>query len=266
MPHRISGRASASGVITSSPHRFDSMTFDAFAKGLLDRFGQVLPERWRPTPDYEVMFPNRRSYEDFLYHSLGAPPKSLGRVADIMGLGTSQFERRYLLGSSLPADGWHERSVGEWAAERYWEASLRGGSKSHLSFPMIGRLAELLVRFCPMARDALRLTYSHLFMDEFQDTTHVQYDHRSRDLSRRRHNRDCGRRPKATDHALGDGDGGSFRCVRPRLQAKTDSTLTTTIDRRPTLCGSNMSLPKRWTRSQRSLCLKQPTWLGVTVA
>jgi superfamily I DNA/RNA helicase len=25
-------------------------------------------------------------------------------------------------------------------------------------------------------RDALRLTYSHLFMDEFQDTTQVQYD------------------------------------------------------------------------------------------
>jgi len=27
-----------------------------------------------------------------------------------------------------------------------------------------------------MARDALRLTYSHLFMDEFQDTTQIQYD------------------------------------------------------------------------------------------
>ena len=41
---------------------------------------------------------------------------------------------------------------------------------------MIGRLAELLLRLNPMARDALRLTYSHLFMDEFQDTTQIQYD------------------------------------------------------------------------------------------
>ena len=41
---------------------------------------------------------------------------------------------------------------------------------------MIGRLVELLLRLNPMARDALRLTYSHLFMDEFQDTTQVQYD------------------------------------------------------------------------------------------
>ena len=41
---------------------------------------------------------------------------------------------------------------------------------------MIGRLAELLVRSNPMVRDALRLTYSYLFMDEFQDTTQVQFD------------------------------------------------------------------------------------------
>jgi superfamily I DNA/RNA helicase len=27
-----------------------------------------------------------------------------------------------------------------------------------------------------MVRQALQLTYSHLFMDEFQDTTQVQYD------------------------------------------------------------------------------------------
>ena len=38
--------------------RLDSMTFDAFAKSLVDRFGQALPERWRPRPDYELMFPN----------------------------------------------------------------------------------------------------------------------------------------------------------------------------------------------------------------
>jgi superfamily I DNA/RNA helicase len=41
---------------------------------------------------------------------------------------------------------------------------------------MPGRLAELLLRVNPMVGEALRLTYSHLFMDEFQDTTQVQYD------------------------------------------------------------------------------------------
>ena len=34
------------------------MTFDAFAKGLVDRFGQALPERRRPSPDYQIYFPN----------------------------------------------------------------------------------------------------------------------------------------------------------------------------------------------------------------
>lgn len=156
--------------------RFDSMTFDAFAKGLIDRFGQSLPDRWRPSPDYEVMFQNDRDYRDYLQQALGAPPKSVGSYADIMALTAKQFERAYLFGFPLPADGWPEPSPGQWAADRYWESSLRGGKKSYLSFPMIGRLAELLLRLNPMARDALRLTYSHLFMDEFQDTTQVQYD------------------------------------------------------------------------------------------
>lgn len=156
--------------------RFDSMTFDAFAKGLIDRFGQSLPDRWRPSPDYEVMFPNDRSYRDFLHQSLGAPPRSVGTYADIVALTVKRFEGHHMFGSPLPVDGWPEPSPGEWAADQFWQSSLRGGKKSHLSFPMIGRLAELLLRLNPMARNALRLTYSHLFMDEFQDTTQIQYD------------------------------------------------------------------------------------------
>ena len=155
--------------------RFDSMTFDAFAKGLVDRFGQALPENWRPSSNYEIMFPNNRSYGDFLTQGAGTPPREVGTYADLMGVTTKRFERHYLLGSPLPVDGWSEPSVGQWAADRYWQTSLRG-TKSHLSFPMIGRLAELLLRLNPIARDALRLTYSHLFMDEFQDTTNVQHD------------------------------------------------------------------------------------------
>jgi superfamily I DNA/RNA helicase len=44
-----------------------------------------------------------------------------------------------------------------------------------LTFPMIGRLAQLIVRSNPKIRTAFLATYSHLFMDEFQDTTGVQY-------------------------------------------------------------------------------------------
>jgi superfamily I DNA/RNA helicase len=156
--------------------RFDSMTFDAFAKGLVDRFGQALPDRWRPRADYEIMFPNDALYRGFLYQQLPAPPKTVGTFADIQALTVKAFERNHLLGARLPVNGWHGPTPGQWAADRFWQGALHDGKKSFLSFPMIGRLAELLLRVNRIARDALRLTYSHLFMDEFQDTTQVQYD------------------------------------------------------------------------------------------
>lgn len=156
--------------------RFDSMTFDAFAKGLIDRFGQALPERWRPQPDYEIMFPGDRDYREFLSRQVGVPPASVGTHADIQAISVKAFERRHLVGSPLPVDGWQHPTPAQWAASRFWQMSLHEGKKSVLSFPMIGRLAELLLRVNPMATHALRLTYSHLFMDEFQDTTQIQYD------------------------------------------------------------------------------------------
>lgn len=156
--------------------RFDSMTFDAFAKGLIDRFGQALPERWRPRPDYEIMFPGDRDYREFLSRQVGVPPASVGTHADIQAISVKAFERRHLVGSPLPEDDWQHPTPAQWAASRFWQISLHDGKKSVLSFPMIGRLAEILLRVNPMATHALRLTYSHLFMDEFQDTTHIQYD------------------------------------------------------------------------------------------
>jgi hypothetical protein len=44
-----------------------------------------------------------------------------------------------------------------------------------LSFPMINRLVELLIRENPAIRKALRLTYLIVFLDEFQDTTFAQF-------------------------------------------------------------------------------------------
>jgi len=155
--------------------RLDSLTFDAFAKSLVDRFGQALPGRWRPRPDYKIVQPKRPAIDDFLKR-LGAPPTGVGVTADIVALNRDRFEREHIVATALPPEGWAHPSPGQWAAEQYWEALLHRGPATLLTFPMIGRLAELLLRVNPMARQALRLTYSHLFMDEFQDTTQVQYD------------------------------------------------------------------------------------------
>jgi superfamily I DNA/RNA helicase len=155
-------------------HRFDSLTFDAFAKSLVDRFGQALPARWRPTPDYEIAHLQALAVADFL-RSLD-PPGSVGRRADIMALPEKTFERDCLIHFPIPEEELENPTPAQWAARQFWESWLHGTGKSYLSFAMIGRLAELLVRTNPMVKQVLQLTYSHLFMDEFQDTTQVQYD------------------------------------------------------------------------------------------
>jgi hypothetical protein len=151
------------------------MTFDAFAKSLVDRFSQALPDVWRPTPDYAIDFPKSRSYSDFLT-SLGNPPAAVGSRADLEGIGAQRFERELLFGNPLPKVWSATPGLDEWTVREYWRASLRARGGSRLSFQMIGRLAELIVRLNPHLRRALTLTYSHVFLDEFQDTTHIQYE------------------------------------------------------------------------------------------
>ena len=80
------------------------------------------------------------------------------------------------MGSPLSKEATDSENPMAYAASKWWETSLRGSVRSKLTFPMIGRLVEFLIRSNPKIRQALCSTYSHVFLDEFQDTTHVQYD------------------------------------------------------------------------------------------
>ncbi|MGB8840372.1 MAG: UvrD-helicase domain-containing protein, partial [Aliidongia sp.] len=100
--------------------RLDSLTFDAFAKGLVDRFGQALPDRWRPRPDYEIMPTSDALYRGFLQQQVGAPPKDVGTYADIQALTVKAFERKHLLGSPIPIEGWPTPTPAQWAADHFW--------------------------------------------------------------------------------------------------------------------------------------------------
>lgn len=155
-------------------YRFDSLTFDAFAKSLVDRFGQALPERWRPRPDYQISNAYDKTYRDFLQTL--TPPAEIGKRSDIIAIAVKDFERKWMFGAPLTEGAPVNPSPAEWAADKFWQLWLHDGPRTSLTFAMIGRLAGLLVTSNPMVRQALRLTYSHLFMDEFQDTTQVQYD------------------------------------------------------------------------------------------
>lgn len=160
---------------SNNANRFDSMTFDAFAKGLIDRFGQVLPERWRPRPDYEILFPNNKTYKKFLTQLPKNYPSKRFLNENFVKYAET-FEKNYLIKTSLNDIDSSCLSAPQWAAQCFWHQKLHRENKTNLSFPMIGRLAELLFISNPYLCEALRLTYSHLFMDEFQDTTQVQYD------------------------------------------------------------------------------------------
>lgn len=155
--------------------RFDSLTFDAFAKGLLDRFRDGIPELWKPSHNYEISFLTYRTIPDF-FATLGNPPPQVATMAELQAVRHNTFEKEHIVGVPLPMNGLSANNAASWAAHIWWQKSLSGGVKSRLTFPMIGRLVELMLRANPLICAALRATYSHVFMDEFQDTTRVQYD------------------------------------------------------------------------------------------
>lgn len=91
--------------------RFESMTYDAFAKSLLDRFREGLPEDKQPSLNYEIVAKFREEIN---------PTK--------------------------------------------------------ISFETISNLALLIIQLNPLVKKGIQLTYGHVFLDEFQDTTNMQYE------------------------------------------------------------------------------------------
>lgn len=142
--------------------RFDSMTFDAFTKGLLDRFRSAIPEPFNAPGAYQIVTPFRRDYDDFLerhgYH----------------GISAQRLEKKVPL-TDLPIDQDNGSEL-HLALTDYWHEQFFGGEEISLSFPMINRLVKLLLQENSYIRRALQATYPIVFLDEYQDTTYAQYD------------------------------------------------------------------------------------------
>jgi superfamily I DNA/RNA helicase len=154
--------------------RFASMTFDAFTKGLVDRFARALPPDWNMTDGYDISYPSSSTVQDFLNGIALAAPTDLQYevarfqpnrfIADVVG--------SYNLPTTVPSD---EADARAYAVREWWRARYLRSGKAELDFVMINRLAELLVRAVPKLRRALRMTYPVVFVDEFQDTTSAQF-------------------------------------------------------------------------------------------
>lgn len=136
-------------------HRFVSLTFDAFTKGLIDRFRLAIPTPYTPAEAYQLVFHYTRELREFLDNQ------------GFHGVNTRSFSM-LIDRTVLPLPG-----VRDSALRTYWRERYHSGE---LTFPMINRLVERLIREHSSIRKALRSTYSFVFLDEFQDTTYAQFE------------------------------------------------------------------------------------------
>ena len=141
--------------------RFSSMTYDAFFKRILDHFLYALPEELRPKADY-------------LINDLNIIDQAFIRQGSILnGTISSKFNTYYdktLEETSLPLN------LDEFGS-RIWSLLLKGfdNHKATLTFKMINKLADYIILTNEQIKLAIQTTYSHVFLDEFQDTTDLQY-------------------------------------------------------------------------------------------
>ena len=142
-------------------NRFVSMTYDAFAKSILDHFRFALPECLRPDAAYLV---NDSDTIDAAFTIAGKnnPQQPFCK--------SKSYYECVLDSVKLP---FVQNDLGE----AVWKLLLKGFDdyKPSLTFKMICILSELIVRTNPKIKRGLQLTYKYVFLDEFQDTTDLQY-------------------------------------------------------------------------------------------
>lgn len=150
--------------------RFDSMTFDAFAKSIVDRFRLCLPAVWRPQARLKLRGSTRAEFDRFTRY-LSAHRPSWRETFSTLTL--EKFEHELFGTYPLPlepekADDAITCAILNWAKQGV-------ASQQSISFPLLNRLAEVILRDGSVRR-ALLATYPYVFIDEFQDTSHAQYD------------------------------------------------------------------------------------------
>lgn len=150
-------------------HKFESTTFDAFCKSIVDRFKSTIPEAYRPSDDYEIIFPNNKNFvEEIKKEAVGFEGLT---SAELNKLQPYNFEENYIV---TPYDKKTEHTVDGRVRSFVWSYLLK--PKSRLSFKMINFLANYIISKNKYLSNAINSTYDYAFIDEFQDTTYRQYE------------------------------------------------------------------------------------------
>lgn len=142
--------------------RFVSLTYDAFFKSIVDHFRFALPEDIRPEASYLV------EDQDVIVAAFA----KAGFNND-QGWNKSRTRKYYedvISSVKLP---FSKSGLGE----KVWRLLLKGfdDKKPTLTFKMISILAEYIISTNPKIKKGIQLTYKYVFLDEFQDTTDLQY-------------------------------------------------------------------------------------------
>ncbi|HBS26695.1 MAG TPA: hypothetical protein DD827_06140 [Gammaproteobacteria bacterium] len=152
--------------------RFDSYTFDAFAKGLLDRFREGLPDWIQPSRNYEVSFPDWKIWKEFGDRpNLVAPFDQETFNQDTVKNGHAYLGRTpspFPMNRPQPASAVEAMTLGWWTNQL-------SRSPQTLTFDMVKTLAQTIIHLNPPIKRAFLNSYTHVFLDEFQDTTLPQY-------------------------------------------------------------------------------------------
>jgi superfamily I DNA/RNA helicase len=155
--------------------RFESYTFAAWAKSILDRFRFALPEAYRPTSDYVLDFDFGRSAR--LEERLLGIAESVGVTqAQVRGLDLPEYYRTAIASIGIHPEIEARPGTRLALTRALWQNALFGGARSVLDFQMIGSLSELILRSNPRLLSAMRVSYRYVFLDEFQDTTANQFN------------------------------------------------------------------------------------------
>ena len=156
----------------SCAHRFESLTFDAFTKGLIDRFQDAIPQSWRLRGDYIIEHPRPQDINAHLNEVAAQHPNL---AAEITAIPRDTFITEILGSLQLPRQPTPPQTATEASVLAWWQRRYTTTNPHRVNFVMLNRLAELVVRANPAISKALRLTYPFIFIDEFQDTTYAQY-------------------------------------------------------------------------------------------
>jgi DNA helicase II / ATP-dependent DNA helicase PcrA len=127
--------------------RFDSLTFDSFAKQLLDRFKQALPKEYKISSEYDVVLSDQAILEYY-------------RAEDVDYFNTTN--RDFILSLHSMQMPHTNNNTGENIRKEVWTRML-AASPSKLSFKMIMRLAEYIINTNPKIKQYLQQTYQYIF-------------------------------------------------------------------------------------------------------